>query len=313
MESFKIKELQQKIDDLGTGSQGQLFHVEKQIEHDGIEMGVLENGIPYLSESGLARMCGINRSSLNRLAAGWAEEKTKPRGRVIQALLSRENFDSDTLFIRCESNGIPINAYTEPVCIALLEYYAFEASEQKEEAQNAFRTLARISFRSFVYTAVGYRPETDLLSSWKHFIDRVDLTANAVPKGYFCIFSEIAPIVVPMIKAGLIVTDKVIPDISVGKLWSKYWTDNNLDNEMGERIRFPHNYPDYYRQALSNPQPAYAYPEVALGLFRSWLRTYIESKFPKYLLTKAKEGFIEKESATKALALMNEDVKKLAT
>jgi len=37
-------------------TQGDLFHVEKQVKFDGIEMGVLENGVPYLSESGLARM-----------------------------------------------------------------------------------------------------------------------------------------------------------------------------------------------------------------------------------------------------------------
>jgi hypothetical protein len=49
-------------------SQGNLFHVEKQVEIDGIEMGVLENGVPYLTESGLARMSGIDRKVLNRLA-----------------------------------------------------------------------------------------------------------------------------------------------------------------------------------------------------------------------------------------------------
>ena len=37
-----------KSDELGpTPFQHELFHVEKQVEHDGVEMGVLENGIPY--------------------------------------------------------------------------------------------------------------------------------------------------------------------------------------------------------------------------------------------------------------------------
>ena len=54
--------------------QGDLFHVEKQVERDGIEMGVLENGVPYLSESGLARMCGVDRKVLNRLAINLADE-----------------------------------------------------------------------------------------------------------------------------------------------------------------------------------------------------------------------------------------------
>ena len=37
-------------------TQEDLFHIEKQAEVNGVEMGVLENGIPYLTESGLAQM-----------------------------------------------------------------------------------------------------------------------------------------------------------------------------------------------------------------------------------------------------------------
>lgn len=51
--------------------QAELFHIDKNIEIDGVEMGVLDNGTPYLSESGLARMCGIDRKALNRMAANW--------------------------------------------------------------------------------------------------------------------------------------------------------------------------------------------------------------------------------------------------
>lgn len=42
-----------------TPLQQELFHVERQIEIDGVEMGVLENGIPYLTGRGLERMCGV--------------------------------------------------------------------------------------------------------------------------------------------------------------------------------------------------------------------------------------------------------------
>ena len=73
--------------------QGCLFQVEKQCEIDGIEMGVLENGIPYLTEAGLARMCGIDRKVLNRLAIEWPIEKTKPRGMSINSLLNQAGFD----------------------------------------------------------------------------------------------------------------------------------------------------------------------------------------------------------------------------
>lgn len=168
-------------------AQQTLFHVEKQVDINGVEMGVLENGIPYLTEAGLARMCGIDRKVLNRLASGWEEERFKPRGKQIQQLLEMNAFAEPTLFLKSELKGSPINAYTEPVCLALLEYYAFIVEEPRAEAVNAFRVLARTTFRAFIYQAVGYSPEQRALDSWKHFHDRVDITSDAVPDGFFSV------------------------------------------------------------------------------------------------------------------------------
>lgn len=282
--------------------QGELFHVEKQTVIDGIEMGVLENGIPYLTESGLARMCGIDRKVLNRLGMNWAEEKAKPRGKQIDKLLSQFGYLEDSLFLKSEHKGSEVNAYTEPVCLAMLEYYAFLADEKRDEAIFAFRTLARTTFRKFIYDAVGYSPEQKVLDSWKHFHDRVDMTLDAVPLGYFSVFKEIAAMIVPMIRAGIMISDRVVPDISVGRAWSSYWEVNNLATEHGDRIHYDHAYPLYYPQSKSNPQPAFAYPDSALAVFRTWLRAhYIVNKFPTYLLGQAKKGTVPAAIVNKAI------------
>ena len=285
-----------------TNSQGTLFHVETQIEKDGIEMGVLDNGVPYLTESGLARMCGVDRKVINRLAINWAEEKEKPRGSKIQELLSESGYSDDNLYLKAEIKGVEINAYTEPVCLALLEYYAFLADEKRDQATNAFRTLAKVTFRTFIYQQVGYNPEQRALESWRHFHDRIDMTSDVVPDGYFSVFREIAAMIVPMIKEGVIISDKVIPDISVGKAWSSFWVENDYDTVIGPRIKFDHSYPSYYPQAKSNPQPSYAYPDNALGIFRTWLKThYIKNKLPTYLLNQKNKGNIPALTASKAL------------
>ncbi len=304
---MEIKEIQDEIKGLVSAPTLNLFHVEKQVEIDGVEMGVLSNGIPYLSERGLARMCGVNSSIISRLAGDWLAEKSRPRGKIINRILLQSGYSENSLFVKSEINGVEINAYTEPVCLAILEYYAFETAEPKKEAQHAFRTLARVTFRSFVYKAVGYTPETKLLQSWKHYLDRVDCVENKVPAGYFCIFSEIAPIVVPLIKAGLIVNDKVIPDISVGRLWSDLWKKNNYEEVIGKRISFEHNYPPYFRQAASNPQHPYAYPIAALGIFRAWLQQYVETQFPKYLVNKVKNGLADADGVNRALLNMSQN------
>lgn len=282
--------------------QQQLFHVEKQAEINGIEMGVLESGVPYLTESGLARMCGIDRKVLNRLAINWKDEQLKPRGSQILSLLHASGYYEDSIYLKSEHKNQEVNAYTEPVCLAILEYYAFLADEKREEAIAAFRSLARVTFRTFIYKAVGYNPEQQMLDSWKHFHDRTDMTLDAAPNGYFGVFREIAIMIVPMIRAGIIINDKVIPDISVGKAWSSYWESENLEKEHGQRIKYPHDYPPYYPQAKSNPQPSYAYPDSALGTFRSWLKdNYITSKLPTYLIGQAKKKNIPIQTANKAI------------
>ncbi|HVY07032.1 MAG TPA: hypothetical protein VHB46_13740 [Burkholderiales bacterium] len=282
---------------------GFFFHVEKQIERDGVEMGVLDNGIPYLTESGLARMCGIHRRALNDLSINWAEEKSKPRGAAIADLLEKSGYREPQLYLKSEHNGVPVNAYTEPVCLALLEYYAFVSPDIRPEAQNAFRALARTTFRAYIYDAVGYAPDKAKLDSWQHFHDRIDMTTDAVPFGYFGIFKEIAQMIVPMIRQGVMISDKVVPDISVGMAWSAYWEENNLARLLGkDRIRYEHSYPDYYPQAKSNPQKPFAYPDEALPLFRAWLvRHYITAKFPAYLLGQTKKGAIPMALADKTM------------
>lgn len=306
----KNKDLGKNSVALGPGPnvQKELFQVERQTVIDGVEMGVLENGIPYLTESGLARMCGIDRKVLNRLSTGWIDERLKPRGRQISQLLAQSGFEDDALFLKSVHAGSEINAYTEPVCLALLEYYAFITDEPRADAVRAFRSLARQTFRDFIYKATGYSPNRKVLDSWQHFHDRVDMTLDSVPAGYFSVFREIASMIVPMIRSGVMISDRVVPDISVGKAWSAYWTEHGLEAKYGSRTKYDHEYPLYYPQAKSNPQPSYAYPDAALGEFRSWLRqTYIVNKFPNYLLNQAKQGKLANDIATLAISAFKAD------
>lgn len=299
----KIKTIARLPMALPTGQkpQSELFHVDKQAELNGIEMGVLESGVPYLSGRGLASMCGLDHTSLLEMANNWSEEKLKPRGRQINQLLEQTGYFESELYLRSEHKGTEISAYTEPVCLAILEYFAFVANPARPKAIQAFRTLARVKFREFVYEAVGYRPEQKVLDSWKHFHDRVDMTQDAAPFGFFGVFREIAVMIVPMIRSGILISDKVVPDISVGRCWSDFWEENNLAAKYGERTRYDHDYPGYYPQAKSNPQHPFAYPNAALGEFRGWLQqNYIANKFPTYLLGQAKKGALTMSAAAKA-------------
>lgn len=273
--------------------QGRLIEVEIQREIDDVEMGVLKNGTPYLTEAGLARMCGIDRKVLHRLAENWEEEKDKPRGRIIQEILLESGYTANTLYVESKYNGRSVNAYTEQACIAVLEYYAMHSDNPKPQAIKAYRRLARQSFRDFIYTATKYSPDQRRVESWNNFHDRVNLLHNATPAGYFGVFNEIAGLIVPMIQNGAYVSCHLVPDISVGIQWAKYWKAHNLEEKYGPRIKYNHLYPEYYPQARSNPQDAFAYPDAALGAFRKWLlEEYIRKHYQKYVVSKVKDGTI---------------------
>lgn len=300
----KDKYLSVSTDSIGTlpGAQQVLFKVERQVELDDVEMGVLESGIPYLTGRGLERMCGLGRGPFVRLTNNWQDEKTKPRGLQILELLHQNNYFEDELYLKAEYKGREINAFTEPVCLALLEYYAFVVDEPRPQAVQAFRNLARLKFRDFVYQATGYSPNQKALDSWKYFHDRIDLTVSAVPDGYFGVFNEAASLIVPLIRSGVIISDKVIPDISVGLAWSKHWNNMNFAASHGERINYQHNYPEYYPQSQSNPQAPYAYPLSCIGEFRKWLKdTYITTKLPTYLIGQTKRGLLEPKTANNVI------------
>jgi hypothetical protein len=262
-----------------------------EVEVDGIGMGVLSDGTPYLTLRGLARMCGVDHVVLLRLANNWDSEKGKPRGAKIRELLAAQGHNGERLDLRTNQTGIETHAYVDSVCMAILEYYAFEATQgDNEVALRNYRLLARYSFRSFIYNRCGYDPDQHIPDSWRNFHERV-LLNDQVPVGYFSIFREIADLVVHMIQSGCPLDNHTVPDISIGKYWSNYWSESNLEGEHGQRLKYPHDYPSWFPQAMANPVDAWIYPVSALGSFRLWLHThYVPQSFPKYLKQKVKAG-----------------------
>lgn len=263
----------------------------KEGEVDGISMGVLSDGTPYLSARGLARLCGVAPSAITTLTSSWDIERIKPRGQRISALLIEQGYSPDQLFMQITIQGQKVSAFNDAACLAVLEYYAFDSNSNSDIALRNYRLLARRSIREYVYTSLGYDPQNLIPESWRNFHDRMLL--NEVPRGFFSVFKEIADIVVSGIRHGLTIDSHVVPDISVGKMWSSFWEQNNLDAKFGPRTKHTHVYPDYFPQAKAGPINAYVYPLSALGEFRLWLEgVYLVERFPNYLSDKAKKGFI---------------------
>lgn len=274
--------------------------VEREV--DGVGMGVLSDGTPFLNIRGLARMCGIDHSLIVRITGDWLETPLKAREAKIRELVKSQGADDTVAFIAIVKDGTIQHAIPSAVCMAILEYYAFESRTPSADAAKSFRLLARKGFNDFIYAQVGYNPAGDSTIAWKQFHDRVSLSYDSVPPGYFSIFKEVSSILVTMIREGANLGEKFIPDISIGQHWGKYWKAESLDIIHGERIQYEHNYPDYFPQALSNPQPAYCYPDEALPEFRKWVREeYLPKKFGPYMNSKVAQKQIGAAQAAKAI------------
>lgn len=263
--------------------------VQIQKDVNGVEMGVLENGMPFLTQSGLARIAGAARSVIYDITQEWAEHfddevLTKNRYSWLRQYLAEKGYNEPQLHIETKSAGQAHYAYPDIVCMAIIEYYAFEAQNKNQTAMDNYRRLATYGLQKFIFDALNYTPA----DKWRFFHDRVSILTDSAPDGYFIIFNEVTGLISDLIAAGLPVNDKTIPDISVGKAWGMYWTAHGFDVTYGPRIKYEHNYPSYYPQAASNPQEPWAYPDAALATFRHWFRhEYLPTKYPKYILTKS--------------------------
>lgn len=313
--AIKIKQLPAKPSSKEINpNQGALpFEVDKQTEIQGIGMGVLTDGTPFLNQRGLARLCGVENAHIGSISSQWNEREQKPRVSTIKTLLASRGIEIDSPHFELQAEGRAMFAYPDTVCLAVIEYYAFEAGANcKDEARHNFRLLAGKALQDFIYTQVGYSPRDQIPIAWQQFHDRVTAAYGGIPNGYFSVFKEAADVIVSLIRAGADVGVHFVPDISIGQHWSKHWVSNGLDDSFGSRRKYPHNYPDYFPQAQSNPQDAHCYPEQALPEFRRWMRdVYLVERLPKYLGTKQKKGDLPASFVNLAISHFQGDEKSL--
>lgn len=291
-------------------SQGDLdLQIEKQIEIDGVGMGVLTDGTPFLTGRGLARLCGISNARIVEMGADWDKDQPTLHTAKIKEILAARGIALSHPYVEIKQRSGAFYAYPDTLCLAVLEYYAFDAPNTRDEAKRNFRLLAGKALRDFIYTQVGYDPNLWVPDVWRQFHDRVSLTYNSVPAGFFGIFKEMSDMIVTLGQSGAFIDEKFVPDISVGQHWGKHWAACGGDEKFGQRIKYEHNYPNYFPQADSNPQEPWCYPDSALGEFRRWLREdYIgKGKFSHYLQTKVDQKQLPASFVQLAIAAYTEE------
>ncbi len=267
-------------------------------------MGILSDGTPFLTQRGLAAMCGVENAHIGTISAQWSEAIGKPRINKIRDIVARTGIHLEEAHVEVKIGGRTLFAYGEVISLAILEYYAFEAEQFcQREALEAFRAFARFGFRKAVYDVLGYEPTREVDDRWRPFHDRVSLAFDKVPDGYFSVFKESADLSVTLGQCGVFSNQLVVPDISVGQAWGRHWEEQDLSARFGLRRSYSHWYPAYFPQSASNPQAPHCYPEAALGEFKRWMREhYIRGgKLDGYLARQVATRQVTADAASKAL------------
>jgi len=308
---FKNKDLVAKMPSKGANlSQNKFdFAIHASAEVDGIGMGVLTDGTPFLTGRGLASLCGVSPKQIQGIGYEWLSEVQSPRVTKLKELLGQRGLRLREPYVAVTKPGFAdFHAYPDTLCLAVLEYYAFEAGANiKDAAVQNFRRLAGQALRDFIYKEVGYTGAPVIEPTWKPFHDRISMVHNSVPVGYFGVFHAIADIFVALGEGGVFTDSSFIPDGSVGSHWSKHWVRIDGDNQFGCRIHYPHSYPPDFPQAMSNPQEAWAYPEMSLGEFHRWRREDYVGKgaLKTYLTSKERQKGLPVGFAEKAVAALS--------
>ncbi|WP_337846771.1 hypothetical protein [Sphingomonas sp.] len=289
-----------------TQSQGMLpLGIEANGEFGEIGMGVLSDGTPYLNQRGLAVLCGVENAHIGTISSQWNEDPVKPRIQKIKGILSQAGLAAASAHVEIVHAGKANYCYPAEVCLAILEYYAFDAGVNvQDQARHNFRLLAGSKLREMIYSQVGYDPTgAKRFDKWH---ERIALNFQSAPKGYFHVFNEAHTIIYELIAAGAPIGEKMVVDISIGQHWGKFWADNAMDGTYGARAKYPHKYPDSHPQAKSNPQESWCYPLAALGEYRAWLQDiYIEGgKFSGYLKAKVAKGELQPSVAQLAIGAL---------
>jgi hypothetical protein len=63
--------------------------IERDTDVDGIGMGVLSDGTPYLNQRGLAALCGVENAHIGTISSQWNDEEQKPRIQSIKGILQK--------------------------------------------------------------------------------------------------------------------------------------------------------------------------------------------------------------------------------
>lgn len=114
-----------------------------------------QNGACHMSETGLARLCGISQQGMYQLITRTITSESPYE--CLKGFCGREWRSQVTLVI----NGLPMNVNLIPsaFCAAIIEYLAFESPNKTAEALFSHRKFAKMGIERWIQSITGWTPQ----------------------------------------------------------------------------------------------------------------------------------------------------------
>lgn len=133
--------------------------VEIQIERvvNGIQMGVLVDGTPYISQPSLADLCGVSQATIESISLQWNEKPLQPRIVKIKESLAEVGFAAPTTpHVTARWKGKERVCYPTNICISIIRYYAVEAGPNcQAKARESFWWLVKSALQDLSPKSTG--------------------------------------------------------------------------------------------------------------------------------------------------------------
>lgn len=115
-----------------------------------IEFYVSDSGeTTGMSLSGLARLCGVNLSTIQKLTSKVNNATTKVTSESLESL-------QDKVFSKNQSTDNNSKIVDSEACAAIIEYYAFDSKAKNEKALFTYRKFAKKGIATWIKEVTGF-------------------------------------------------------------------------------------------------------------------------------------------------------------
>ncbi len=132
-----------------------------RVVEDGVEFfTITATGESGMSQSGLARLCGVDEGAVRKLLKSV---RTSSSDKFLEPLWDME------LTLRTSyreyKNAIILK---DEVCVLMLEWYAFESQRPNDTARYSYRKFAKSGIRSWIQGITGWQPpQAKAIPQWQ--------------------------------------------------------------------------------------------------------------------------------------------------